>query len=1012
MDQPSHGPSLLAPDTSDTRLVIRYLLGLALALTAFFWAATLVDKKAVALHEKVFNIQQGQQTAIVKRAMEDHVSRLISDAGVLANHSLVEFARGERSLDSVNNLFLITLAAHTDVLVCAYFTAPGEPVASQSVQAPGASRAEAKAREWCASSWPVLAGGCPALLVPPIHAESQDKFAGLLLPVREDESLAGVLVIVCDLGPMIGRYLVQGAFGRSGRCFMLDGHGTVVHDSAPSRIGHNILAASEDGAPGMARVYRRMLAELEGQDDYVLDDKDASTSSRILVAWNTLYWGNHKIVIGQSAPDQEIDGILQNLRLQRNILFGYLVLVSLVMSFVFYRSRRKLYLKTTGALQNQVGERTALLAQSEARYRNILQSIEEGYFEVDMAGGFTFMNESARRTLGYPMEETLGKNNREYTSPETAKNALRVFQEVYTTRLPSRIPDYEVITRDGEVRILDVTASVIVNAEGEVTGFRGVSRDVTEQRRTELKLLESQQRLSLAIQAASLGLWDWNLKTGEVVFNDTWARMMELPPDRGGGTMDGYQGQVHQDDLTGLADAVLDHIEGRTDFFRHEHRVKTQTGAWKWVFVQGCVVGTDENGKPARMAGIHMDITPAKQAEKEKEELENRLIQARKMEAVGTLAGGIAHDFNNILSAIMACTEAAKLNGQDPAKVRAGLGEIEKACRRARDLARQILTFSRHAETETRPVRLDLVITEAMALLRATLPSTIETRVALPGEPVAVLGDSTRMHQVVMNLCSNAGHAMRQTGGVLEVRLDTLLAGPENTPPGPGLSPGDYAVLTVSDTGHGMDEKTLERIFNPYFTTKDVGEGTGLGLAMVHGIVTGAGGACAVQSKTGEGATFTVWLPRTAPAPETPEPELEQMPGGSERLLLVDDDPSLVDSFVQIIGHFGYRVTAAEDSGKALELFSKDPWAFDLVITDQTMPGMTGEELARAVLALRPETPVILCSGYSAAITENDALEKGIRAFVMKPFSFTDFMVLLRQVLDGKTTCGRANTVK
>ncbi|MFP4477131.1 MAG: PAS domain S-box protein [Desulfatibacillaceae bacterium] len=999
MDSSNNTPPLV-PETSDSMLLSRYLLGFAIAVALFFLGARFVDQKAVDAHEKMFNQQQSRQVLIAKRALEDHVSRIISDAGSLATHSLFEYAKGGRTTESISDLLKVELAAHPDLLVYAYYTGPRLRVAMESVRLPGADRARDMAEKWAAEYWPNLADSRRTVLVPPIHANPVDQLAGLLYPVRVDDRVAGLLVVVTDLWPMIQRYVVQLAFGSSGRSFILDGRGTVIYDHDRGRIGMNVFAETGDEDSGMLPVYRRMIEEQHGTDEWQLMENGSGGPHRRLVAWGTLYWGDRRIVMGQSAADMEIDDILSNLRLQRNLLFGYLVIVSLVGGYIFYRSRKRLYGKTTAALRQIVQERTAELQDSQARYKDILNSIEEGYFEVDIAGNLTFANRSILKTLGYSLEEGLGRNNREYSTEKTARDAFRVFSKIHATKQPGRIGDYEIIDRDGEVRILDVVASPIVEENGEVTGFRGVTRDVTDQRRTEEALRESQRRLDLAIKGANLGLWDWDISSGEVVFNEVWARMLELPPDQLQGQMNQYRDRLHPEDMEGFSRVISSHLAGESAFFKHEHRLRTASGRWKWLSVQGNVVEWDESGRPARMAGIHMDINRAKESEREKKELENRLLQAQKMEAIGTLAGGIAHDFNNILSAVVAYAEAADLQIDNQAKVRGNLQEIQKASRRAKDLARQILTFSRRAEMERSPVRVDVIVKEAMKLLRATLPTTVEIRTSMPVEPVAVLSDATRLHQVLMNLCSNAGYSMRGAGGVMNVVLDTVEVWPHDKPAGTELPPGEYVRIRVTDTGKGMDPHTMERIFEPYFTTKEMGEGTGLGLAVVHGIVTEAGGACTVESEMGVGTTFRVYLPRIEMDSEEEARQLKDMPGGSERVLLVDDEPTLVESFTQVLEHFGYDVYSARDSDQALEMFSRNPDAFDLVITDQTMPGITGDELAVEMMAIRPELPVILCSGYSASISEKEALESGIRAYVMKPFVFTDFVELMRRVLD------------
>lgn len=407
----------------------------------------------------------------------------------------------------------------------------------------------------------------------------------------------------------------------------------------------------------------------------------------------------------------------------------------------------------------------------------------------------------------------------------------------------------------------------------------------------------------------------------------------------------------------------------------------------------------DAQGRAAGVFAAARDITEFKRAEGEKGKLEDQLQQAQKMEAIGTLAGGIAHDFNNILTAVIGFTEIAAADAPQGSSLERNLQQVLKAGTRAKDLVKQILTFSRQTEQELRPVQVRLVAREALKLLRASLPTTIEMRQDIRSDS-AILADPTQIHQILMNLCTNAGHAMQEKGGILEVSLADVELGPDFTAGHPDISPGHYLKLTVSDTGHGMDPSTTERIFDPYFTTKDKGGGTGLGLSVVHGIVESCGGTITVYSEPGKGTVFHVYLPIIEREAE-PEVDVEEkLATGTERILFIDDEQLLVNMGRQMLESLGYKVVTRTSSFEALELFKKQRDKFDLVITDMTMPGMTGEELAKDVLKVRPDIPVLLCTGFSATMTEEKAKAIGIRAFVMKPFLRRDMAKIIRKVLD------------
>ncbi len=378
------------------------------------------------------------------------------------------------------------------------------------------------------------------------------------------------------------------------------------------------------------------------------------------------------------------------------------------------------------------------------------------------------------------------------------------------------------------------------------------------------------------------------------------------------------------------------------------------------------------------------------------------LRQSQKMEAVGTLAGGIAHDFNNMLTPILGYTDLVLARLPPGDTLRQELGEVKKSALRAKNLVRQILAFSRQKGPELVCLALQPVLGECLKMLCSTLPATIAFREDIAADCGKVMADPIQIQQILINLCTNAAHAMEESGGTLEVSLREIGVSPGETLAGQDFRPGKYLRLVVGDTGCGMDKATLERIFEPYFTTKEQGKGTGIGLALVHGIVKGHGGYLSVYSEPGQGTTFSLYFPVCCDLGGQSSKVMETtVPRGSERMLLVDDEENVLKILKEMSEHLGYQVTAVSDSTEAYALFRSRPDDFDLVVTDQTMPGLTGIALAQKIFTLKPRMPVIICTGFSEALTQGKARELGLAGYIMKPVVMDDFARVVRRALEG-----------
>jgi PAS domain S-box-containing protein len=437
--------------------------------------------------------------------------------------------------------------------------------------------------------------------------------------------------------------------------------------------------------------------------------------------------------------------------------------------------------------------------------------------------------------------------------------------------------------------------------------------------------------------------------------------------------------------------------DGHVENFEAEIRKKD--GSFVWVSTNAKLL-TNAEGSIIGIEGVTRDISQLKKSEKEKLDLEESLRQSQKLEAIGTLAGGIAHDFNNILAAIIGYSEVAMDEIPESSPARQSIREVLNAGVRAKELIRQILTFSRKSEQYYAPVQIHLIVKETLKLLRASIPTSIDIRQDIDYKCGTIIADPTEFHQIVINLCTNAAQEMEKKGGVLSVRLEQLDLSEDDLQKDPTLTPGPYVKLSVSDTGHGIATNNIDRIFDPYFTTKEVGKGSGMGLAVVHGIVKRHNGMITVESEPAEGTTFNVFFPKAGEVEQQTIKEIDPLPTGNERILLVDDETSVVNVIKKLLEQLGYQVTSKNSSKETLGLFSVQPNAFDLIITDQTMPEMTGEQLAKELIDLKPEVLIILCTGYSSDIDDEKAKAIGIKDFIMKPVDKKELAITVRRVLD------------
>jgi PAS domain S-box-containing protein len=540
--------------------------------------------------------------------------------------------------------------------------------------------------------------------------------------------------------------------------------------------------------------------------------------------------------------------------------------------------------------------------------------------------------------------------------------------------------------KGGEVYLLG-TASILRDSKGNVIGAIESIRDITGRRKAEEALIDSEARLRAIIDSAPDAIFIRDLKNRYLLVNKAFPKLFNVPEDRViGRTFDGLFDDTSTEKIWEETEKIL---AGQIVEVEVERIVNGNLRIFNMIKAPL----RNHLGEIIGICGIGRDIT-------DRRNLETQLFQSQKMEAIGTLAGGIAHDFNNILTAIIGFSELSieEISGNHP--LRENLGQILTAGLRARSLVNQILAFSRQGELAIGPVMPAPLIKEAVKMLRASLPSTIRVKHHIQSPMDTIKADATQLYQVIMNLATNAADAMRDTAGTLEIRVERVDVTQETPELSVHLSPGNYVRLTVKDTGIGMDRATKDRIFEPFFTTKPKGKGTGLGLSVVYGIVKSHKGTILVDSEPGRGSSFDVYFPRVREKESLTKERPRDIPGGTEHILFVDDEASVADAAQKLLERLGYKVTMRTSSVDALEAFRAQPARYDLVISDVTMPNMTGTELTRRILNIRPGMPIILCTGFSELIDDEKMKVLGIRTLIMKPVTYRDLAGKVRQVLD------------
>ncbi len=638
------------------------------------------------------------------------------------------------------------------------------------------------------------------------------------------------------------------------------------------------------------------------------------------------------------------------------------------------------------------------LRESEERYRQLLDNANDIIYLTDPKGYFIYINPAAEKNIGYTKEELIGRHCIEFIRHDYVSKIKRFYTIQLAKKIPNTYLEFPILTKEGEEIWLGQNVQLIIENE-KVMGFQAVARDITKQIKAEEALRQTEKRYRTLVENSFDGIFIQ--KGSDIVFANQ--RLHSILGYEQGELVGMKHWQIYHPEFQAITKKhAADRMKGKDIISQYEVKLLRKDGSWFWGEVSARSITID--GEPGIQVWVK-DITERKQAEEERERLFGQFLQAQKMEAIGTLAGGIAHDFNNLIQAILGYTQLLLLD-KDPEEVDfVRLKEIEKAAKRASQLTEQLLTFSRKKESSLKPVSLNNLIREAEKFLKNIIPKMISMEFHLQKDLKVINADPDKLYQLIINLAINARDAMPE-GGKLLFETKNIILDEEYCRAWVDLSPGEYVLFKIADTGVGIDQEIQRRMFEPFYTTKEIGKGTGLGLAMVYSIVKSHKGHIICHSAPSRGATFEIYLPvfsaKESSWGVSPPKEQELPRGGRETILLVDDEQSILDIGKSILEQFGYTILTAESGEEALRLFNEIRPLPDLVILDLNMPGMGGKKCLTELLRLYPETKIIVASGYLIEKQHEKSLYSQVKGFIRKPYELKEMLKIVREVLESK----------